>query len=70
MLLQLATASSTTSTGETLTEQAANQVNAFQRFWNGIDWDGILATLIQKGLYCFFDRLIWRDQSNRKISDG
>ncbi len=41
MLLQLATASSTTSTGETLTEQAANQVNAFQRFWNGIDWDGI-----------------------------
>ena len=54
MLLQIATASSTTSTGETLTEQAANQVNAFQRFWNGIDWDGILATLIQKGLYLVF----------------
>ncbi|TVS91750.1 mechanosensitive ion channel, partial [Enterococcus durans] len=37
-----------------MTEQAANQVNAFQRFWNGIDWDGILATLIQKGLYLVF----------------
>ena len=54
MLLQLATASSTTSTGETLTEQAANQVNAFQRFWDWIDWDVILATLIQKGLYLVF----------------
>ena len=67
MLLQIATASSTTSTGETLTEQAANQVNAFQRFWNGIDWDGILATLIQKGLYLVFLILFYKLEKNRLL---
>lgn len=36
MFLQLAT-TATTSTGETLTDQAVHQVNAFQRFWNTID---------------------------------
>lgn len=54
MFLNLVIASSTDSTGETLKEQATDQVNAFQRFWDGIDWDGILATFIQKGLYLLF----------------
>lgn len=53
MFLQLAT-TATTSTGETLTDQAVHQVNAFQRFWNTIDWDAIFATFIQKGLYLVF----------------
>lgn len=50
----IATAETTSSTGETLTDQAVNQVNAFQRFWNDIDWDGIFSTMIQKGLYLIF----------------
>lgn len=54
MFLQLATDASTSSTGETLTNQAVHQVNALQRFWNTIDWDAILATFIQKSLYLVF----------------
>ncbi|MGM9903936.1 MAG: mechanosensitive ion channel family protein [Enterococcus sp.] len=54
MFSMITAAGTTTSTGETLTDQAVSQVNAFQRFWNGIDWDGILATLIQKSLYLLF----------------
>ena len=54
MFSMITAAGPTTTTGETLTDQAVSQVNAFQRFWNGIDWDGILATLIQKSLYLLF----------------
>ncbi|MBO0424234.1 mechanosensitive ion channel family protein [Enterococcus plantarum] len=31
-----------------------NKVNAFQRFWNGINWDQIIATLIEKTIYLLF----------------
>ncbi|EOH98476.1 small conductance mechanosensitive channel [Enterococcus haemoperoxidus ATCC BAA-382] len=31
-----------------------NKVNAFQRFWNGINWDQIIATLIEKAIYLLF----------------
>ncbi|WP_430603984.1 small conductance mechanosensitive channel [Enterococcus sp. DIV0724b] len=31
-----------------------NKVNAFQRFWNGINWDQIIATLIEKVIYLLF----------------
>ncbi|MGX7262693.1 mechanosensitive ion channel family protein [Enterococcus crotali] len=31
-----------------------NKVNALQRFWNGINWDEILATLIEKAIYLLF----------------
>lgn len=31
-----------------------NKVNALQRFWNGINWDQILATLIEKAIYLLF----------------
>ncbi|WP_086312989.1 small conductance mechanosensitive channel [Enterococcus sp. 7F3_DIV0205] len=30
------------------------KVNALQRFWNGINWDQILATLIEKAIYLLF----------------
>ncbi|GMC00149.1 MULTISPECIES: mechanosensitive ion channel family protein [Enterococcus] len=43
-----------TSSSETITDQAVQQVNAFQRFWNEIDWDAILATFIEKTLYLIF----------------
>lgn len=48
MFSLLATAGTTDSSGETLTDQAVSKVNAFQRFWDGIDWDAILAAFIQK----------------------
>ncbi|MGX7172751.1 mechanosensitive ion channel family protein [Enterococcus ratti] len=54
MFLQLAKKATTTSTEDTLTDQAVHQVNAFQRFWNNINWDAILATFIQKSLYLIF----------------
>ncbi|MBO0474235.1 small conductance mechanosensitive channel [Enterococcus sp. DIV0840] len=31
-----------------------NKVNALQRFWNGINWDDIIATLIEKTIYLLF----------------
>ncbi|MGX7148738.1 mechanosensitive ion channel family protein [Enterococcus ureasiticus] len=31
-----------------------NKVNALQRFWNGINWDDIIATLIEKTIYLIF----------------
>lgn len=54
MFSLLATAGTTDSSGETLTDQAVSKVNAFQRFWDGIDWDAILAAFIQKSLYLIF----------------
>ncbi|MBO0441947.1 mechanosensitive ion channel family protein [Candidatus Enterococcus ikei] len=30
------------------------KLNAFQRFWNGINWDQIIATLIEKAIYLLF----------------
>ena len=54
MFSLLATAGTTDSSGETLTDQAVSKVNAFQRFWDGIDWDAILAAFIQKVYIWFF----------------
>ena len=31
-----------------------NKVNALERFWNGINWDKIIATLIEKSIYLLF----------------
>ncbi|MEI5995589.1 mechanosensitive ion channel family protein [Candidatus Enterococcus mansonii] len=36
---------------KTVTEK---KVNALQRFWNGINWDQIIATIIEKALYLIF----------------
>lgn len=46
----LAVAETTDSTGSKLTEPAAEQLNALQRWWNNIDWEAIVGILIQKGL--------------------
>lgn len=36
-----------------------NKVNALQRFWNGINWDEIIATLIEKAIYLLFLMLLF-----------
>lgn len=54
MQIFLATSETTSSTDSQLIEQTANQLNAFQRFWESIDWDAIVATLIGKTIYIFF----------------
>lgn len=70
MFSLLATAGTTDSSGETLTDQAVSKVNAFQRFWDGIDWDAILAAFIQKKFISdFFDRPFLDSSPCGKISD-
>ncbi|NTR00056.1 mechanosensitive ion channel family protein, partial [Enterococcus faecium] len=39
MFSLLATAVTTASSGDTLTDQVVSKVNAFQRYWDGIGWD-------------------------------
>lgn len=47
----LLTANSTTdSSAISITEPAAKQLNALQRWWNGINWENIIGILIQKTL--------------------
>lgn len=48
MFSLLATAGTTDSSGETLTDQAVSKVNAFQRFWDGIDWTPFWLPLSKK----------------------
>lgn len=69
MFSLLATAGTTDSSGETLTDQAVSKVNAFQRFWDGIDWDAILAAFIQKVYIWFFDHPFLDSSPCGKISD-
>lgn len=54
MFFKILTAQTTTSTDESLTDQAVHKVNAFQRFWNNINWDDLLASAIEKVLYLLF----------------
>ncbi|EPH95413.1 transporter, small conductance mechanosensitive ion channel MscS family protein [Enterococcus faecalis 13-SD-W-01] len=54
MFFMILTAQTTTSTDESLTDQAVHKVNAFQRFWNNINWDDLLASAIEKALYLVF----------------
>lgn len=56
--------SSTISSSEnSIIEPTAKQLNAVQRWWNGIDWEAIIALFIQKTLMviflCFLFLLIW-----------
>ena len=51
----LAAVSETTdSTSSKITEPAAQQLNALQRWWTNIDWEAIVGILIQKGLMLIF----------------
>lgn len=44
----------TDSTGSTLIEPAAQQLNAFQRWWNNINWESIIGVMISKGIMLLF----------------
>ncbi|WP_161899734.1 mechanosensitive ion channel family protein [Candidatus Enterococcus leclercqii] len=58
--LRLLTESSTTdSTGSKITEPAAKQLNALQRWWSNIDWEAIAGSAIQKGLMLLFLLLLF-----------
>ena len=54
MLLQIATASNLPLLRRNIDGTGSKPGKCLSTFWNGIDWDGILATLIQKGLYLVF----------------
>ena len=70
MFSLLATAGTTDSSGETLTDQAVSKVNAFQRFWDGIDWDRHFGCLYPKKFISdFFDRPFLDSSPCGKISD-
>lgn len=44
----LLAASTTDSSGSSITEPAAAQLNALQKWWASIDWESIIGLLIQK----------------------
>lgn len=44
------TSSTVNSSEGTLTEEATKTVNAFTKFWDSIDWDGLIASFISKGI--------------------
>lgn len=47
-------ASTTDSSGSSITEPAAAQLNAIQKWWLSINWEEIVGLLIQKALMLFF----------------
>ena len=53
-MLRLLTDATTDSTGSSLTEPAAKQLNALQKWWQNIDWEAIVGILIQKVLMLLF----------------
>ncbi|MGC6768063.1 mechanosensitive ion channel family protein [Enterococcus sp. LJL128] len=55
LLQQRTTLQSTTdSSGLYITEETVKKVNAFQRYWQSIDWDKITAVIIEKVIYIAF----------------
>lgn len=50
----LLAASTTDSSGSSITEPAAAQLNALQKWWASIDWESIIGILIQKALMLLF----------------
>ena len=50
----LIAASTTDSSGSSITEPAAAQLNALQKWWASIDWESIIGLLIQKALMLLF----------------
>lgn len=50
----LLAASTTDSSGSSITEPAAAQLNALQKWWASIDWESIIGLLIQKALMLLF----------------
>ena len=66
-MLRLLTDATTDSTGSSLTEPAAKQLNALQKWWQNIDWEAIVGILIQKVLMLLFDYFIWYFAENQQL---
>ncbi|OSH23023.1 small-conductance mechanosensitive channel protein MscS [Enterococcus faecalis] len=54
MILGLASTETVDSSAPDLAEATVKKVSALQRFWNNINWDAIVATLIEKSLSILF----------------
>ncbi len=54
MNLFILAASTTDSSGSSITEPAAAQLNAIQKWWQSINWEEIVGLVIQKALMLFF----------------
>ncbi|NSO34478.1 mechanosensitive ion channel family protein [Enterococcus faecalis] len=54
LILGLATTETVDSSAPDLAEATVKKVSALQRFWNNINWDAIVATLIEKSLSILF----------------
>ncbi|MHA6295961.1 mechanosensitive ion channel family protein [Enterococcus faecalis] len=54
LILGLASTETVDSSAPDLTEATVKKVSALQRFWNNINWDAIVATLIEKSLSILF----------------
>ncbi|NSP56552.1 mechanosensitive ion channel family protein [Enterococcus faecalis] len=54
LILGLASTETVDSSAPDLAEATVKKVSALQRFWNNINWDAILATLIEKSLSILF----------------
>ncbi|NSN79041.1 mechanosensitive ion channel family protein [Enterococcus faecalis] len=54
LILGLASTETVDSSAPDLAEATVKKVSALQRFWNNINWDAIVATLIEKSLSIFF----------------
>lgn len=54
LILGLASTETVDSSASDLAEATVKKVSALQRFWNNINWDAIVATLIEKSLSILF----------------
>ena len=54
LILGLASTETVASSAPDLAEATVKKVSALQRFWNNINWDAIVATLIEKSLSILF----------------
>ncbi|MCB8492284.1 mechanosensitive ion channel family protein [Enterococcus faecalis] len=54
LILGLASSETVDSSAPDLAEATVKKVSALQRFWNNINWDAIVATLIEKSLSILF----------------
>ncbi|MGM0124185.1 moderate conductance mechanosensitive channel [Enterococcus sp. AZ194] len=50
-MFYLTVTQATTDSAETIVEQTTKKLNAFQRFWAGIDWDSVVSIVIEKMIY-------------------
>ena len=66
LILGLASTETVDSSAPDLAE-ATVKVSALQRFWNNINWDAIVATLIEKFINFIFNFSIFYYSANREV---